>query len=264
MRPVDNTAGTYNNIASMTSESWIIESPSHDPWLNLALEEYLFHTLGQNQTHIVLYTNRDSVIIGRNQNPDYECSLSLLEKENIRLARRFTGGGAVFTDMGCLNFSFIMDKSRYDLSKHFSIITKELSELGIPCETSEGRDLLVGGNKVSGNAFSYQKDKAIHHGTLLVTSDIDRLNNCLTMSQHEIPGVKAVRSRPATVANLSQYHEGLTITSLLDQLYGVFSREFSCTPICEAELYEIYSCRELRDIYTRLSSNMWILRKIRE
>ena len=263
MRPEDNTAGTYSYSARECSESWIIESPSHDPWLNLALEEYLFHTLGQNQAHIVLYTNRDSVIIGRNQNPGYECSLSLLEKENIRLARRFTGGGTVFHDMGCLNFSFIMDKSRHNLSKHFHLIIRELQNLGIPCEASDRHDILVKGKKVSGNAFCYQKDKAIHHGTLLVTTNLGRLKRCLTVSHRDSSNERAVRSRPARVANLSEYCEGLTIKGLMKGLHRVFQREISCQSLEDNDLYNIYASLELREIYTRLSSSRWIINKNR-
>ena len=188
--------------------NWLYVSDSTDGWRNLGADEYFLDHLSPEDMLLHFYVNRSAVIIGRGQNPWAECNLDAMQRDDVQLVRRITGGGAVFHDEGNLNFSFIAGTARYDVQRQLGMILSAVRALGIPCEFSGRNDLLADGRKFSGNAFCSRKGICQHHGTLLIRSDLTRLQNYLNVDPRKLQakGVKSVRSR---VCNLSEFAPGL-------------------------------------------------------
>ena len=205
----------------------LVRSRQHDPWFNLALEEFLMEQLaaGRSQAILYLWQNQDTVVIGRNQNAWTECLTGLLEAEGGRLARRSTGGGAVFHDLGNLNFSLILPRQAFSLDDNFTMILAAVASQGIVAERSGRNDILAGGLKFSGNAFSLREAVGLHHGTLLVHSDYGRVARYLTVNPAKLQakGGASVRSR---ITNLQAINPDITVESLADALETAFIRQF--------------------------------------
>ena len=205
----------YKNI-------YIYESDCLDPYRNIATEKYLLEHVQPDSCILYLWQNKNTVVIGRNQNAWAECRTSLLESEDGRLARRLSGGGAVFHDVGNLNFTFLVPDALYDVDKQLSVIQAACGYLGIEAVKSGRNDLLADGRKFSGNAFYHAGGKAYHHGTLLFNADMEKLSRYLTPPKAKLQakGVQSVRSR---VVNLSELSPGLTVDILKDKLKAAFS-----------------------------------------
>ncbi len=188
-----------------------------DPYENLALEEALLNRVGEGELILYLWQNERTVVIGRNQNPWKECRTALLAEEGGRLARRLSGGGAVFHDLGNLNFTFLMPAADYDLPRQLMVIERACQSLGIPAARSGRNDLLADGRKFSGNAFYQHAGKAYHHGTLMLDVDLEMVQRYLSPSKAKLAakGVDSVRSR---VVNLREFVPELRIELLEDAL----------------------------------------------
>ena len=206
---------------------------SVDPYLNLAIEQHLLETVEKGTCILYLWQNENTVVIGRNQNAWKECRTSLLEEEGGRLARRLSGGGAVFHDLGNLNFTFLVNEEDYDVDRQLTVIQTACRALGLTAERSGRNDVLVDGRKFSGNAFYHSKGKAYHHGTLLVDTDGEKLARYLSPSKAKLQakGVDSVRSR---VVNLAELVTGLTcermaqeMTTAFGWVYGLLVQELS-------------------------------------
>ena len=213
----------------MIQKTLIYQSNGTDPYRNIAIEKHLLETVEEGCCILYLWQNQNTVVIGRNQNPWVECRTSLLEEEGGHLARRLSGGGAVFHDLGNLNFTFLVRDEDYDLDKQLSVIQQACACAGLCAERSGRNDLLVEGCKFSGNAFYHSQGHAYHHGTLLVDADIDKLSRYLTPSKAklEAKGVASVRSR---VANLSQFCPGLTCDTMAEYMKHAFAQVYGCQP----------------------------------
>ncbi|MHB8076760.1 lipoate--protein ligase [Desulfosporosinus fructosivorans] len=192
----------------------IIKSLSHDPWVNLALEERLLERITVDEVILYLWQNDNTVVIGRNQNAWKECRHLELEREGGKLARRLSGGGAVFHDLGNLNFTFIMNKKHYDLSKQLIVILQAVKKLGIKAEFSGRNDLVIEEKKFSGNAYFFNKESALHHGTILINSDLTKLSRYLQVSREKIisKGIDSVQSR---VVNLAEICKAATLNTVI-------------------------------------------------
>lgn len=203
----------------------ILTGDSHDPWHNLAVEALLFEGLRADEAVFYLWQNAATVVIGRHQNAWQECRVKLLEAEGGRLARRSTGGGAVFHDLGNLNFSFVLPRGAYDVHRQLEVIRRAVGEFGIEAEFSGRNDLLAGGAKFSGSAFKLSDRVGLHHGTLLVDVNMDRLSRYLVPGADKLKakGIKSVRSR---VCNLTEFNPALTIPALAEALRRAFAAEY--------------------------------------
>ena len=199
---------------------------SVDPYENLALEELLFETQGEGAT-FYLWQNERTVVIGRNQNAWRECRVELLESEGGKLARRSSGGGAVFHDLGNLNFTFLLPKEHYDLVRQLGVIQKAAAKFGIETSFTGRNDLVLTatGEKFSGNAFRFSNNVALHHGTILISADFSRLGRYLAPSQMKLEskGVKSVVSR---VTNLGLQNPALNVETMKQALMEAFEEEY--------------------------------------
>lgn len=203
-------------------EKKVLVSRSHDPYLNLAIEEYLFDRLNDGQRILFLYTNSQSVIIGKHQNPWLETNLIALRETRTPLARRISGGGTVYHDMGNLNFSFMGPKIGFDRRANLSVIQESLRGLGIETELTKGHDIYAYGKKISGNSFCFRRNRALHHGTILLGADMGMLHRLLK-SNGPLIETHAVKSRPAQTINLKTMHPelvGAEIKGAIISAYG--------------------------------------------
>ena len=209
----------------MISSALLYESSSFDPYRNLAVEQTLLESVEEGQCILYLWQNENTVVIGRNQNPWKECNISLLEAEGGHLARRLSGGGAVFHDLGNLNFTFLLRQEDFDTGRQLKVIQAALKSFGIDTEISGRNDLTANGQKFSGNAYYKNGVQAYHHGTLLVSADMGKLSRYLTPSKAKLQskGVDSVRSR---VVNLKELNPRITIERLKTALAEAFSQVY--------------------------------------
>lgn len=206
-------------------QTCIIKSLSHDPWVNLAIEEHLLEQITENEVILYLWQNDNTVVIGRNQNAWKECRHLDLEREGGKLVRRLSGGGAVFHDLGNLNFTFLMNKKHYNLSKQLTVILQAVTKLGIKAEFSGRNDLVIKEKKFSGNAYFFNKDSALHHGTILINSDLTKLSRYLQVSREKIAskGIDSVRSR---VVNLTEISKDVTLDGVVKGMEESFLHNY--------------------------------------
>ncbi len=206
----------------MVNKIYCYVSKSDDPYLNLAVEQHLMETAGEDACILYLWQNRHTVVIGRNQNAWAECRTTELSQDGGHLARRLSGGGAVYHDMGNLNFTFLVSKKNYDLPKQLQVIVTACRGLGIDAQITGRNDVTVDGRKFSGNAFYDSKGQAYHHGTLLIDVDMGRLGQYLVPSKEKLQskGVASVRSR---VINLKELNRELTVDRMKDEMRSAFA-----------------------------------------
>lgn len=231
----------------MISKIAVFDATNTDPHYNIATEKYLLDHVEKGQCILYLWQNKNTVVIGRNQNAWAECRTTLLEEEGGKLARRLSGGGAVFHDMGNLNFTFLMCDEDYNLDRQFEVIKVACAGLGITVEKSGRNDLLADGKKFSGNAFYHSQGHAYHHGTLLVSADMEKLSRYLTppKAKLEAKGVSSVRSR---VTNLIDLCPQLTIPMLREQMRKAFETVYGMgaetLDLDSKAMAEIEKCKE--------------------
>jgi len=241
----------------MANKTRIIHTSSPDPWWNLAVEEYLLERVEPGQCILYLWQNENTVVIGRNQNPWRECRAQLLESEGGRLARRLSGGGAVFHDTGNINFTFVVSREMYNLDKQLGVILEAVKSLGIPAEKNGRNDLTADGRKFSGNAFCFRKNSSYHHGTVLVSADFDKLSKYLQVSAEKMnsKGVQSVQSR---VVNLSELRPGLTVQDVSDSLIAAFRAVYESNAQVERCIRDGSESQEvLEELYSKYSSWKW-------
>lgn len=207
----------------------LIISNTNNPFFNIALEKELFENIKDNERILYLWQNDKTVVIGRNQNPFLECNVKKLLDDGGYVARRLSGGGAVYHDLGNLNFTFISKNVDSDIKNQTELIIDAVSKFGITSESSGRNDILASGKKYSGHAFYEEDDKCFHHGTLLLNIDTDYLELILNPSELKLKskGISSVKQR---VVNLNTINSGINTVNMMDSLklsfekyYGEFS-----------------------------------------
>ena len=205
----------------------IILGKQYNPYLNLAIESELLDNYLPNTVSLFLWKNKQTVVIGTNQNPYNECDVNSLLEEGGYLSRRRTGGGAVYHDLGNLNFSFVADKNIYDVKRQMHVIQKALLNFNLETEVSGRNDITYQGRKFSGNAFAKTKYQGLHHGTILIKTDSERLQKYLKVKPAKLHkhGVKSVASR---VINLSEVAD-ITSENIIPYLIKAFEEVYQNT-----------------------------------
>lgn len=230
------------------------ESMTTDPYQNLAVEEYLtFHT-EPGECILYLWQNAHTVVIGRNQNCWKECRVSELEADGGHLVRRLSGGGAVYHDLGNLNFTFCMRKEDADVDRQLQVIIDAVASFGLTAEKTGRNDVAINGQKFSGNAFFDSKGCYYHHGTLLLNVDTASMSRFLNPSKAKLQskGVDSVRSR---VVNLSSLCPEITVDTMKQAMFTAFSKVygFPAVPLCAERLEQT----AIQDGRERFSSERW-------
>lgn len=233
----------------------VYQTDTINPYQNLAIEEYLtFHTEA-DECILFLWQNQHTVVIGKNQNAWKECKVHQLESDGGYLARRLSGGGAVFHDLGNLNFTFCTREEHYDVKKQTEVILQAVKSLGIQAEKTGRNDITVNGRKFSGHAFYKSKGFCYHHGTILIGVDQNRMTEYLNVSAAKLQskGVDSVRAR---TINLKEICPDLTILRMKEALVEAFGTVYGLEP---AELAPSrLNWEEISHYQQRLGSWEWL------
>lgn len=200
-----------------------------DPYRNLAIEKHLMDTLPEETAILYLWQNSHTIVVGRNQNPWYECKVNEFLESGGKIARRLSGGGAVYHDMGNLNFTFIVPKTDFDVGRQLAVIRGAVGAFGLDAIPSGRNDLLIGERKFSGNAFYKAGHSAYHHGTLLMDCDMSVMAEYLTADRTKLQthGVQSVASR---VVNLRSMVPAITTENLQRELFRAFAMIYQNEP----------------------------------
>ena len=238
----------------------ILKSAVTNPWFNLATEDWIFQALDPQSHTLFLWRNSETVVIGRSQNPWVECKTDKMAEDDVFLARRQSGGGAVFHDLGNTNFTFLSPKADYDQDANFTIIINALKKLGVDATLSGRNDMQVGDKKISGSAFKHSVDRSFHHGTLLVNADMQKLGDYLNPHPLKLQakGIKSVRSR---VANLVEFNDAINHQTLSQAMIEAFceyyGQEVEAIPVEELDEATLAQEPHLNKYYQQMADWEW-------
>lgn len=238
----------------MIEKLTVYSSETTDPYLNLATEEYLtFHT-EPSECILFLWQNARTVVVGRNQNCWKECHVTELEKDGGHLARRLSGGGAVYHDLGNLNFTFCLRKAEADVDKQLQVIINAAASFGLEAKKSGRNDAVIWDRKFSGNAFFDSHGFYYHHGCILINTNPQDLARYLNPSSAKLKakGVNSVRAR---VVNLAELNPSITTDSFRSAMVAAACNVYNlpATALNKARLNQ----DEIRIITDRLKSREW-------
>lgn len=225
----------------------LVVSPQTNPYINVAVENYLLATDSPDTVTLYLWKNRRTVVIGQNQNPYSECQVETLQNEGGFVMRRKTGGGAVYHDDGNINFSFVAPHDLYDQMRQFSVIQKAVSHFGLETSVSGRNDLLCDGRKFSGNAFAKGRTQNLHHGTILIRTNVEDLERYLLVKPSKLKkhGVKSVQSRVVNLSELAPVTSQNIVPYLVmsfEEVYGQKVEELDFNYL--AKLLEVEALRK--------------------
>lgn len=182
---------------------YYIRSKNYDASFNLALEQYIFDELSSAHSYLMLWQNANAIIIGKHQNTMEEINADYVKKHGIQVIRRLSGGGAVYHDMGNINFTFVTDAGgeTFDFASFCYPVVKVLQSLGVNAEVSGRNDMTINGLKFSGNSQYIKQGRVMHHGTILFDSDLTVVSEALQVSKDKIKS-KGIKSKRSLVTNV--------------------------------------------------------------
>ncbi len=203
----------------------VYRSPGNDPFRNLAAEEYFLRRVRTGEVILYLWRNRSTVVVGRNQDVWSECRVEELQRDGGLLARRLSGGGAVYHDLGNLNFTFAVREEDYDVAHQTEVLLHAVRSFGIGAEISGRNDLTARERKFSGHAYYKSGGACFQHGTLMVAVDGEKLSRYLCVPEGKLlrKGVPSVRSR---VVNLTELCPTLTVPALEERIEESFGEVY--------------------------------------
>lgn len=229
----------------------LLQNPNLQPFMNLAVEGFLLENLAPYSHALYLWQNDDTVVVGRNQNTYAEVNPDF----KGYVTRRLSGGGAVYHDVGNLNFTFVSERRAYSVENNNKIILSALQKLGFNAELSGRNDVTVEGRKISGQAFCLRKDACYHHGTILINSDVERMRSALSPSKLKLQS-KGVASVAARVGNLKDWDPDVNVDKVkvaLSEAYKGFYAD--CT--VDEQVVDLTDSRIVAEA-ERISSKNWI------
>lgn len=221
-----------------------ILNPNTDPYFNLASEEYVLENFEDDI--FMLWRNDNAVIVGRYQNSAAEINHDFVRDHNVKVVRRMTGGGAVFHDLGNVNFTFVARDGKGDFCSFTEPIIQILNQLGVPARFEGRNDLMIEGQKFSGNAQCVYQGKILHHGTLLFASEMEDLSGALKVNplKFKDKSVKSVRKR---VTNISEHLPSpMTVQEFISTLMQFVSGRTDAVPYTFTEA-DIAAIQKLAD-----------------
>ena len=234
--------------------SRLVISNQFEPYLNIAVENYLLSQPSDGEVTMYLWRNRRTVVIGRNQNPFSECDVQRLEADGGYLMRRKTGGGAVYHDTENLNFSFVVPYESYDVARQLGVVQAAVASYGLSTEVSGRNDVLCEGRKFSGNAFAKSRHARLHHGTILINVSTTEMQRYLKPHPAKLQkhGVASVHSR---VVNLAELMPEITAEGLIPRLVEAFEREYGKAQRLDFD--ELAKCEPVEALHSEFASGEW-------
>lgn len=219
-----------------------------DPYFNLATEEYFLKNFQEN--FFVLWRSQPTVVVGKHQNALAEINHDFVNAHQIPVARRLSGGGTVFHDLGNLNFTFIRNVEKIQ-EVNFKVFTHPivdaLKALGVEAYTTGRNDLLIDGKKISGNAEHVHRNRVLHHGTLLFNSQLDSLKGALKVDLSKFED-KAVQSNRSEVTNIAPYlPEPMSVEDFGNRLFAEISKQIGGTEVYSPNETAIEAIQKLSD-----------------
>ena len=230
----------------------IYDSLINDPHKNIAFERQLT-SMHNDSVTLFLWQNDNCVVIGRNQNALVECNLDYLKENNIALSRRYSGGGAVFHDLGNINYTIVMKEKNYDIEYAKKYIFEALKSIGFDVDFTGRNDITINGAKFSGQAYFFHQNMHVLHGTLMFDLNIGALGSCLTPSKIKLEskGIKSVKSR---VMNLKEIKPDVTVEEIKKALVDTFTTFYG-------ESNDVVNVDETmidKELTTYLKSDEWL------
>lgn len=231
---------------------WLIHSEQTDPSWNLALEEHLVHVLPAKTHCLYLWQNDNTIVVGKNQNTMAQIDLDFVRKRQIRVRRRLSGGGAVYHDLGNLNYTWIADavpQQTIDYRPFCQPLLDTLCDYGVEATLTGRNDILAGGKKISGNSQYFSSGKVIHHGTILFASDLTILSQALRVDKRKFQdkGIDSVQSRVTNLSSLLP--PDVTLATFTKQLIAHATESNNCRSITlkQEDFQQIHQLRQRYD-----------------
>jgi lipoate-protein ligase A len=255
-------AATPGFASSSIPHLQVLVSTTTNPFFNLATEEWLFRNGDISGHTLFLWRNEPTVVIGRCQNPWKECNLQAMQEKGVHMARRSSGGGAVYQDLGNTNFTFLSSTDNFDKHRNSGIIIEALKKWGLKASTSGRNDIVVGSAdeplKISGAAYKLAPPRALHHGTLLIGVDMTALSSLLNPSKLKLQS-KGVASVASRVTNLQTLSKDITHESLSAAVIDAFCQHHRGTDVTVQELDHAFLQEQatLKATYDSISDEKW-------
>ena len=239
---------------------YLVKAFGTDPFSNLAMEEYLFNCV-ENAEKIILYLwqNEDTVVIGRNQNAYTECNADYVIAKGIHVVRRITGGGAVFHDLGNLNYSLILPKYLYKPCCAEKMLLAALNGLGITAAASGRNDICLGKEKISGNAYYLGCNAALCHGTLLYKVDKEKVEKSLNVSNGKLVG-KGITSVKSRVSDIASHYPAITMIDLIKAIKKEVAAEYDLRRFHRLSISE----KDFAELREKYASHEWNWEKVKD